>query len=138
MSDSDARRYYESATRKESVNENTPRRSSRKSVLEKRKVISEEVEPFFEVESIVEISERKHFKELLEEQDDIDGKTVFAFNTPKKKNAMASIAASAIFTPKTPRTLKIGSTPDVKRIRNELAMKTPKHIRSKLKKGISL
>lgn len=144
MSNSDASQIFgnESPPRKmlqESINENTLRRSTRKSVLEKRKAITEKiehVETFLEDKSIVDINERNHFKEQLEEQEDVDGKTVFGFHTPKKKDGMALTAALAIFTPKTPRTPNIGRTSDAKHNRNELALKTPKHIRSKFKKGI--
>lgn len=120
-------------------NANTPiRRSSRRSVLQsKRPVIEQQHSQSSEDdENNIDIEERQHFKGQFDGHHiDIDGKAVFGFHTPKKKDGMATIAAS-VCTPMTPRTPKNGKTPDVKRNRNEQALKTPKHVRSKLRKGI--
>lgn len=100
----------------------TPRRSSR--VLQSKRVIAEEYDRSSEDEASIDVDERKHFKENFQDID-VDGKTVFGFHTPKKKDGMTTILASV--TPKTPKT-------DMKN-RNQQSLKTPKHIRNKTRKG---
>ncbi|KAL5275080.1 ORC2 family protein [Megaselia abdita] len=115
--------------------ENTNRRrSTRRSVLQSKQIITEEQEYISsEDEMVFETTEKHKFEEPFDGDMDVDGKAVFAFHTPKKKDSMASVAAS-VCTPKTPKAAK---TPDSKRNKIELAPKTPKHIRNKVKKEIS-
>lgn len=114
--------------------EKTPRRSQRISILYATH-IPEPNENHSEEED--ESHQHKHLIEPLEEH--VDGKAVYGFHTPKKRQGMASIAAS-VSTPKTPRSSNFETNQTPKRYSSynhiELPMKTPKHIRRQVKKGI--
>lgn len=78
---------------------------------------------------------------LFDEEEDVDGKSIISFKTPKKQNSMVALAQ---LTPKTPRHDKgtprrsssagIQKTPTSRPCAQDLA-KTPRHIREKYKKS---
>lgn len=117
--------------------ENTPRRSARRSILKKREPEVElhaktsDEENNSEIENDEPMISKAIFKEHLDGLG-VEGKTVFGFHTPKKKDGMSMIAANVCTTPKTP---KYAKTPDAKSSKN--VPKTPKNVRNNVKKGIS-
>lgn len=84
---------------------------------------------------------------LYDDEADVAGQQMFAFRTPKKRNAMAQLAALAPRTPQTPKTPKrrptvtaeaAPQTPKTPRngaAAKVLATKTPSRLRSVLKRG---
>lgn len=84
---------------------------------------------------------------LYDREADVAGQNLFSFRTPKKKDAMANLAASTPKTPRTPSTpkhrrglsgsmlSKTPSTPKTTATNRFAANKTPKHVRLINKKG---
>lgn len=93
---------------------------------------------------------------ILEDYGDVAGSEIYKFRTPKKRDAMANLAANTPKTPKTPKTkktpktiktpvsdLKLLSLSTPKRNRNcrnnvevdTQSLKTPKQTRQKIKQG---
>lgn len=73
---------------------------------------------------------------LIQSEYNVAGSSLFGFNTPKKRDAMALAALNAMpRTPKTPKTPRLGvKTPDTKRKRSAAAQpKTPSHVRTRVK-----
>jgi len=75
--------------------------------------------------------------QLIQADYNVAGTSLFGFNTPKKRDAMAIAALNATpctpKTPKTPKTPRLGvKTPDTKRKKVDHP-KTPSHIRTKVK-----
>ncbi|XP_068157241.1 origin recognition complex subunit 2 [Drosophila tropicalis] len=77
--------------------------------------------------------------QLIQADYDVAGTSMFGFNTPKKRDAMALAALNATpRTPKTPKTPRLGvKTPDPKRNRSADQPKTPSHVRSRVKNQIA-
>ncbi|XP_055849809.1 origin recognition complex subunit 2 [Episyrphus balteatus] len=75
--------------------------------------------------------------QFFEDDLDVEGKRIYGFNTPKKRDGMALAAAATPKTPKTPKTPRNTSkTPD-KKNRAALDPKTPSHVRNKVKTQIA-
>lgn len=75
--------------------------------------------------------------QLIQADYNVAGTSLFGFNTPKKRDAMAIAAINATpctpKTPKTPKTPRLGvKTPDTKRKKVD-DPKTPSHVRTKVK-----
>lgn len=74
---------------------------------------------------------------FFEDELDVEGKRIYGFNTPKKRDAMALAAAATPKTPKTPKTPRASTkTPD-KKTKAPLEAKTPRHVRNKVKTQIA-
>lgn len=74
---------------------------------------------------------------FFEDELDVEGKRIYGFNTPKKRDGMALAAAATPKTPKTPKTPRASTkTPDMK-AKAPLEAKTPRHVRNKLKTQIA-
>ncbi|SPP88106.1 blast:Tudor domain-containing protein 1 [Drosophila guanche] len=89
-------------------------------------------------EGVAEIDERpiRPDLNLIQSEYNVAGASLFGFNTPKKRDAMALAALSA--TPKTPKTPCLGvKTPDTKRKKPTEQTKTPSHVRSRVKNQIA-
>lgn len=73
---------------------------------------------------------------LIQSEYNVAGTSMFGFNTPKKRDAMALAALNATpCTPKTPKTPRLGvKTPDTKRKKSMDQPKTPAHVRTRVKK----
>ncbi|XP_060648839.1 origin recognition complex subunit 2 [Drosophila nasuta] len=76
--------------------------------------------------------------QLIQSDYNVSGTSMFGFNTPKKRDAMALAALNATpCTPKTPKTPRLGvKTPDTKRKKADHP-KTPSHVRTRVKKQIA-
>ncbi|EDW24587.1 GL24230 [Drosophila persimilis] len=76
---------------------------------------------------------------LIQSEHNVAGTSLFGFNTPKKRDAMALAALNAMpRTPKTPKTPRLGvKTPDTKRKKPTEQPKTPSHVRSRVKNQIA-
>ncbi|XP_039495542.1 origin recognition complex subunit 2 [Drosophila santomea] len=76
---------------------------------------------------------------LLQSEYNVAGTSMFGFNTPKKRDAMALAALNATpCTPKTPKTPRLGlKTPDTKRKKSTDQPKTPAHVRTQVKNQIA-
>ncbi|XP_017001261.2 origin recognition complex subunit 2 [Drosophila takahashii] len=79
---------------------------------------------------------------LIQTDYNVAGTSMFGFNTPKKRDAMALAALNATprtpKTPKTPKTPRLGlKTPDTKRKKPTDQPKTPAHVRSRVKNHIA-
>ncbi|XP_036674567.3 origin recognition complex subunit 2 [Drosophila suzukii] len=76
---------------------------------------------------------------LIQSEYNVAGTSMFGFNTPKKRDAMALAALNATpRTPKTPKTPRLGvKTPDTKRKKSTDQPKTPAHVRSRVKNHIA-
>ncbi|KAH8243988.1 hypothetical protein KR032_011914, partial [Drosophila birchii] len=77
---------------------------------------------------------------LIQSEYNVAGSSLFGFNTPKKRDAMALAALNATpRTPKTPKTPRLGvKTPDTKRKRSAADQpKTPSHVRNRVKNQIA-
>ncbi|KAH8344194.1 hypothetical protein KR084_007768 [Drosophila pseudotakahashii] len=76
---------------------------------------------------------------LIQTDYNVAGTSMFGFNTPKKRDAMALAALNATpRTPKTPKTPRLGvKTPDTKRKKPTDQPKTPSHVRSRVKNHIA-
>lgn len=79
--------------------------------------------------------------QLIQADYNVAGTSLFGFNTPKKRDAMAMAALNATpctpKTPKTPKTPRLGvKTPDTKRKKTDHP-KTPSHVRTRVKKQIA-
>ncbi|KAH8358948.1 hypothetical protein KR093_003436 [Drosophila rubida] len=76
--------------------------------------------------------------QLIQADYNVAGTSMFGFNTPKKRDAMALAALNATpCTPKTPKTPRLGvKTPDTKRKKADHP-KTPSHVRTRVKKQIA-
>ncbi|XP_022214784.1 origin recognition complex subunit 2 [Drosophila obscura] len=76
---------------------------------------------------------------LIQLEHNVAGASLFGFNTPKKRDAMALAALSATpRTPKTPKTPRLGvKTPDTKRKKPTEQPKTPSRVRSRVKNQIA-
>lgn len=72
--------------------------------------------------------------QLIQADYNVAGTSLFGFNTPKKRDAMALAALNATpCTPKTPKTPRLGlKTPDTKRKKADQP-KTPAHVRTRVK-----
>lgn len=72
--------------------------------------------------------------QLIQSDYNVAGASLFGFNTPKKRDAMALAALNATpCTPKTPKTPRLGvKTPDTKRKKTDQP-KTPAHVRTRVK-----
>nr|prf origin recognition complex protein [Drosophila melanogaster] len=75
----------------------------------------------------------------IQSEYNVAGTSMFGFNTPKKRDAMATAATNATpCTPKTPKTPRLGvKTPDTKRKKSMDQPKTPAHVRTRVKKQIA-
>ncbi|KAL7729173.1 hypothetical protein ACLKA6_009638 [Drosophila palustris] len=79
--------------------------------------------------------------QLIQADYNVAGTSLFGFNTPKKRDAMAMAALNATpctpKTPKTPKTPRLGvKTPDTKRKKADQP-KTPSHVRTRVKQQIA-
>ncbi|EDW16888.1 origin recognition complex subunit 2 [Drosophila mojavensis] len=76
--------------------------------------------------------------QLIQADYNVAGTSLFGFNTPKKRDAMALAALNATpSTPKTPKTPRLGvKTPDTKRKKADQP-KTPAHVRTRVKQQIA-
>ncbi|XP_016960065.1 origin recognition complex subunit 2 [Drosophila biarmipes] len=76
---------------------------------------------------------------LIQSEYNVAGTSMFGFNTPKKRDAMALAALNATpRTPKTPKTPRLGvKTPDTKHKKSTDQPKTPAHVRSRVKNHIA-
>ncbi|XP_020817629.1 origin recognition complex subunit 2 [Drosophila serrata] len=77
---------------------------------------------------------------LIQSEYNVAGSSLFGFNTPKKRDAMALAALNATpRTPKTPKTPRLGvKAPETKRKRSAADQpKTPSHVRSRVKNQIA-
>ncbi|XP_017117569.1 origin recognition complex subunit 2 [Drosophila elegans] len=76
---------------------------------------------------------------LIQSEYNVAGTSMFGFNTPKKRDAMAVAALNATpRTPKTPKTPRLGvKTPDTKRKKSTDQPKTPAHVRTRVKNQIA-
>ncbi|XP_017026690.1 origin recognition complex subunit 2 [Drosophila kikkawai] len=77
---------------------------------------------------------------LIHSEYNVAGSSLFGFNTPKKRDAMALAALNATpRTPKTPKTPRLGvKTPDTKRKGSAADQpKTPSHVRNRVKNQIA-
>ncbi|EDX13008.1 origin recognition complex subunit 2 [Drosophila simulans] len=76
---------------------------------------------------------------LIQSEYNVAGTSMFGFNTPKKRDAMALAALNATpCTPKTPKTPRLGvKTPDTKRKKSTDQPKTPAHVRTRVKNQIA-
>lgn len=76
--------------------------------------------------------------QLIQTDYNVAGTSLFGFNTPKKRDAMALAALNATpSTPKTPKTPRLGlKTPDTKRKKADQP-KTPAHVRTRVKQRAS-
>ncbi|XP_017047158.1 origin recognition complex subunit 2 [Drosophila ficusphila] len=76
---------------------------------------------------------------LIQSEYNVAGTSMFGFNTPKKRDAMALAALNATpRTPKTPKTPRLGvKTPDTKRKKSTDQPKTPAHVRTRVKNQIA-
>ncbi|XP_064551250.1 origin recognition complex subunit 2 [Drosophila montana] len=76
--------------------------------------------------------------QLIQSDYNVAGTSLFGFNTPKKRDAMALAALNATpCTPKTPKTPRLGvKTPDTKRKKADQP-KTPAHVRTRVKQQIA-
>ncbi|GAB0091895.1 Origin recognition complex subunit 2 [Sergentomyia squamirostris] len=75
--------------------------------------------------------------ELFDEMADVEGRDIYTFKTPKKRNAMSLMAAEAtVSSPKTPKT-PTGGKRGTAGGREVQVGKTPQHIRAKIKKRIT-
>lgn len=76
--------------------------------------------------------------QLIQADYNVAGTSLFGFNTPKKRDAMALAALNATpSTPKTPKTPRLGvKTPDTKRKKADQP-KTPAHVRTRVKQRAS-
>ncbi|XP_023171405.2 origin recognition complex subunit 2 [Drosophila hydei] len=76
--------------------------------------------------------------QLIQADYNVAGTSLFGFNTPKKRDAMALAALNATpCTPKTPKTPRLGlKTPDTKRKKADQP-KTPAHVRTRVKQQIA-
>ncbi|KAH8383080.1 hypothetical protein KR009_006661 [Drosophila setifemur] len=76
---------------------------------------------------------------LIQPEYNVAGTSMFGFNTPKKRDAMALAALNATpRTPKTPKTPRLGmKTPDTKRKKSTDQPKTPAHVRTRVKNQIA-
>ncbi|XP_016983902.2 origin recognition complex subunit 2 [Drosophila rhopaloa] len=94
----------------------------------------EEEEATEELENAVRPSSKD--LNLIQSEYNVAGTSMFGFNTPKKRDAMALAALNA--TPKTPKTPRLGlKTPDTKRKKSTDQPKTPAHVRSRVKNQIA-
>ncbi|CAD6991095.1 unnamed protein product [Ceratitis capitata] len=84
--------------------------------------------------------------QLLQEAEDVAGKSLYGFHTPKKRNGMALAALNTPKTPKTPKSVKTprastsqnqSKTPDTRRRKSIAEPKTPSHVRNRVKNEIS-
>uniref|UniRef100_A0A0K8UJ18 Origin recognition complex subunit 2 n=1 Tax=Bactrocera latifrons TaxID=174628 RepID=A0A0K8UJ18_BACLA len=82
----------------------------------------------------------------LLQDDDVAGKNMYGFHTPKKRNGMALAALNTPKTPKTPKSVKTSrsstsqlqaKTPDAKRRKSTVEPKTPSHVRHRVKNQIA-
>ncbi|KAH8242274.1 hypothetical protein KR038_005924, partial [Drosophila bunnanda] len=95
-----------------------------------------------EDQAVVENTARPTNKDLnlIQSEYNVAGSSLFGFNTPKKRDAMALAALNATpRTPKTPKTPRLGvKTPDTKRKRSAADQpKTPSHVRNRVKNQIA-
>ncbi|XP_037956271.1 origin recognition complex subunit 2-like [Teleopsis dalmanni] len=66
--------------------------------------------------------------QLLQKEYEVSGKNVFGFNTPKKRGGMSLVAIN---------TAKTQKTPDTKRRKSTTELKTPSHVRNRVKSQIA-
>lgn len=115
------------------------RGSNRKRNAQRDEVTDEEEEAEEDADFVVDVAAKPKAGDLqlLEEEDELGGKVMFGFNTPKKKGGMALAAMNTPKTPATPKTPKtpgrLGKTPDGKRSKKSLEPKTPARVRNKVK-----
>lgn len=81
------------------------------------------------VEKSFEIEDTKKPEALFAEEMDVDGSQLFGFKTPKKRDGMSVLALNTPKTPQNPHTPKTSGSAR----RN--SMKTPSHIRTKIKES---